>query len=168
MAASHDDRRRLLRTFGYSREDLRVLPAHMATQGEEPTGSMGTDAPLAVLSNRPQVLFRYFKQQFAQVTNPPIDPIREKLVMTLVSCLGGEGNLLAQTPPRSRILELEQPILTADELARLVAEPLHDFPVAILPMLFDVKDRGVAGYDAGAALEEALVALCAAAEKAVD
>ena len=171
VSASADERRRLLRTFGYSREDLRLLLGPMATAGEEPTGSMGTDAPLAVLSNRAQVLFRYFKQQFAQVTNPPIDPIREKLVMTLVSCLGGEGNLLSQTPPKSRILELEQPILTSEELGRLVAEPLPDFPVAVLPMLFDssAPDAADAGsYDAGAALEKALVALCAAAEKAVD
>ena len=95
---SAEERRRRMRAFGYSREDLRVLLAPMATNGEEPTGSMGNDAPLAVLSERPQLFFRYFKQQFAQVTNPPIDPIREKLVMTLASCLGGEGNLLAETP----------------------------------------------------------------------
>jgi glutamate synthase (NADPH/NADH) large chain len=157
------ERRRLLRAFGYSREDLRVLLAPMASAGEEPVGSMGNDAPLAVLSRRPQVLFRYFKQQFAQVTNPPIDPIREKLVMTLVSCLGGEGNLLAETPRLSRVLELEQPVLTAEELARLVAEPLPDFPVAVLPMLFDARTG-----DPGAALERALVELCAAAERAVD
>jgi glutamate synthase (ferredoxin) len=92
----------------------------MAANGEEPTGSMGTDAPLAVLSNRPQSLFRYFKQQFAQVTNPPIDPIREKLVMTLSSCLGGEGNLLAETPRQCRLLELEQPVLTNEDLAKLL------------------------------------------------
>jgi glutamate synthase (NADPH/NADH) large chain len=163
VSASADERRRLLRTFGYSREDLRVLLGPMATAGEEPTGSMGTDAPLAVLSNRPVVLFRYFKKQFAQVTNPPIDPIRETLVMTLVSGLGGEGNLLAETPRPGRMLELEQPILTSEELAKLVAEPLPDFPVAVLPMLFPARPA-----DAGAALEEALVELCAAAERAVD
>ncbi len=118
------ERRQLQRTFGYSREDLRVLLAPMAANGEEPTGSMGTDAALAVLSDRPQVLFRYFKQQFAQVTNPPIDPIREKLVMTLVSCLGGEGNLLAETPAQCRFHELEPPILTKQEMAKLLAEPL--------------------------------------------
>jgi glutamate synthase (NADPH/NADH) large chain len=168
VAASVDDRRRLLRTFGFSREDLRALLGPMATAGEEPVGSMGTDAPLAVLSNRPQVLFRYFKQQFAQVTNPPIDPIREKLVMTLVSCLGGEGNLLAETPRQCRLLELEQPILTSEELGRLVAEPLADFPVKVLPMLFEARPDGSAPYDPGAALERALVALCAAAEHAID
>jgi glutamate synthase (NADPH) large chain len=97
------DRERLQRAFGYTREDIRVLLTPMAQNGEEPTGSMGTDAPLAVLSRKPQSLFRYFKQQFAQVTNPPIDPIREELVMSLVSCVGGEGNLLDATPePTSR------------------------------------------------------------------
>jgi glutamate synthase (NADPH/NADH) large chain len=135
----------------------------MATNGEEPTGSMGTDAPLAVLSNRPVSLFRYFKQQFAQVTNPPIDPIREKLVMTLVSCVGGEGNLLAATPRQCRLIELEQPVLTNEELAKLVAEPLADFPVAVLPALFDAT-----AADPAASLEAALVHLCAAAERAVD
>ena len=134
-------RRRLQRAFGYSREDVRVLLAPMATQGEEPVGSMGTDAPLAVLSDRPVTLYRYFKQQFAQVTNPPIDPIREKLVMTLVSCLGGEGNLLAETPGQCRLLELEQPILTNEEMAKLLAEPLADFPLTVLPALFDATRR---------------------------
>ncbi|HLK38209.1 MAG TPA: glutamate synthase large subunit, partial [Polyangiaceae bacterium] len=158
-----EDRRRLLRAFGYSREDLRVLLAPMAVAGEEPTGSMGNDAALAVLSDKPHPLFRYFKQQFAQVTNPPIDPIREKLVMTLVSCLGGEGNLLAETPRQCRLLELEQPVLGSAELAKLVAEPLADFPVAVLSMLFDAT-----AADPGATLDAALTDLCAAAARAVD
>jgi glutamate synthase (NADPH/NADH) large chain len=157
------ERRRRLRAAGYSREDLRVLLTPMATSGEEPTGSMGNDAPLAVLSEKPQLLFRYFKQQFAQVTNPPIDPIREKLVMTLTSCLGGEGNLLAETPAQCRLLELEQPILTSEELAKLTGGTLADFPVRVLPMLFDAT-----GEDGGAALERGLVALCEAAGRAVD
>jgi glutamate synthase (NADPH/NADH) large chain len=160
---AREERRRRMRACGYTREDLRVLLSPMATGGEEPVGSMGNDAPLAVLSGRPQVLFRYFKQQFAQVTNPPIDPIREKLVMTLVSCLGGEGNLLEETPRQCRLLELEQPILTNEELAKLASGALRDFPVRVLPAVFDAK----AG-DAGAALEAALLELCAAAERAVD
>jgi glutamate synthase (NADPH) large chain len=160
-AASTEERRRLLRAFGYSREDLRVLLGPMATAGEEPTGSMGNDSALAVLSDRPQSLFRYFKQQFAQVTNPPIDPIREKLVMTLVSCVGGEGNLLAETPKQCRLLELEQPILTNDEMARLLGSPIAEFSIAVLPALFDARPGGEA-------LEDALHHLCAAAEKAVD
>jgi len=163
VVATTDDRRRLLRAFGYTREDLRVLLGPMATAGEEPTGSMGTDAALAVLSDRPHSLFRYFKQQFAQVTNPPIDPIREKLVMTLVSCVGGEGNLLAETPGQCRLLELEQPVLTNDDLAKLRGSPIADFALTVLPALFEA---GAA--DPGAALETALVGLCAAAEQAID
>jgi glutamate synthase (NADPH/NADH) large chain len=183
-----EERRRRMRAFGYTREDLRVILAPMATQGEEPVGSMGTDAPLAILSDRPQLLFRYFKQQFAQVTNPPIDPIREKLVMTLASCLGGEGNLLEETPNQCRMLELEQPVLTNEDLARL-AGGLVDFPAVVLPMLFEaaaVPGLSIGGpapmgraqqrFDtapdhedaAGQALERALVELCAAAERAVD
>jgi glutamate synthase (NADPH/NADH) large chain len=156
------ERRRFMRAFGYTREDLRVLLTPMANSGEEPVGSMGNDAPLAVLSDRPPVLFRYFKQQFAQVTNPPIDPIREKLVMTLVSCLGGEGNLLAEAPGQCRMLELEQPVLTNDDLAKLVGG-LDDFPVTVLPTVFDAKTT-----NAGESLDRALVELCAAAERAVD
>ena len=162
-----EERRRRLCAFGYSREDLRVLLGPMASGGEEPTGSMGNDAPLAVLSERPQVLFQYFKQQFAQVTNPPIDPIREKLVTTLVSCLGGEGNLLAETPAQCRLLELKQPVLTNEELAKLAGGALSDFPVRVLPMLFPVADEGDSGSE-GRLLEEALVRLCAAAEQAVE
>jgi glutamate synthase (NADPH/NADH) large chain len=160
---SDEQRRRLMRAFGYTREDVRVLLAPMATNGEEPTGSMGTDAPLAVLSGRPNPLYRYFKQQFAQVTNPPIDPIREKLVMTLSSALGGEGNLLSETPRQCRLLELEQPVLTNEELAKMLAQPLADFPVRVLPTLFDAHAQ-----DPGAALEMALVELCARAEQAID
>jgi glutamate synthase (NADPH/NADH) large chain len=164
-APSLEQRRRLLRAFGYSREDIRVLLGPMATAGEEPTGSMGNDAALAVLSDRPVSLFRYFKQQFAQVTNPPIDPIREKLVMTLVSCVGGEGNLLAETPKQCRLLELEQPILTNEEMAKLKHTPIADFPIAVLPALFDAR-AGASG--AAAALKGALEHLCKEAEKAVD
>jgi glutamate synthase (NADPH/NADH) large chain len=116
------ERARSWRTFGYTREDLRVVLASMAKSGEEPVGSMGTDIPLAVLSDRPVPFFRYFKQQFAQVTNPPIDPIREDLVMSLVSCVGGEGNLLEETEEQCRILELPHPILSNAELAKLTAD----------------------------------------------
>ncbi|HEY3819469.1 MAG TPA: glutamate synthase large subunit [Polyangiaceae bacterium] len=171
------ERRRRLRAAGYSREDLRILLTPMATAGEEPTGSMGNDAPLAVLSERPQLLFRYFKQQFAQVTNPPIDPIREKLVMTLASSLGGEGNLLDESPSQCRLLELEQPVLTSEDLARLTSGALADFPVRVLPMLFDAREgerdeRGEEGTRQAArhdqSLERALAGLCEAAERAVD
>jgi glutamate synthase (NADPH) large chain len=164
---SASDRRRRMRAFGYSREDLRVLLTPMATAGEEPTGSMGNDAPLAVLSDRPQVLYRYFKQQFAQVTNPPIDPIREKLVMSLASCVGGEENLLEETPRHCRVLELDQPVLTSEEIARLVAGKVADFQVRVLPAVFDATREGT-GPSPSAALEAGLVSLCRAAELAVD
>src|SRR5262249_36780421 len=112
----------LLRTqqvFGYTEEDLKRLLAPMAQVGEEPVGSMGVDIPLAVLSERPQNLFRYFKQLFAQVTNPPVDPIREEVVMSMVSCVGGEGNLLAETPEQCQMVQLPHPVLTNDDLAKL-------------------------------------------------
>jgi glutamate synthase (NADPH) large chain len=157
------DRRRRMRAAGYTREDVKILLTPMITTGEEAQGSMGNDSALAVLSDRPQLLFRYFRQQFAQVTNPPIDPIREKLVMTLTTCLGGEGNLLSETPDQCRLLELEQPVLTSEDLAKLVTGALADFPVRVLPALFDAT-----AADPGAALESAMVALCDAAEKAVD
>lgn len=126
-----EERAQLWRVFGYTREDMRVLLAPMATSGEEPVGSMGTDAPIAVLSDRPVTLFRYFKQQFAQVTNPPIDPIREDLVMSLVSCVGGEGNLLEETPAQCRLLELPHPVLENTDLAKLLRKG-GDFRAAVL------------------------------------
>jgi glutamate synthase (NADPH/NADH) large chain/glutamate synthase (ferredoxin) len=102
--------------FGYSQEDLRVLMAPMASTGAEPIGSMGNDAALAVLSDQAPPLFSYFKQLFAQVTNPPIDPIREEIVMSLASSLGGEGNLLSESPSHAHKLILDQPILRNHEL----------------------------------------------------
>ena len=95
-------RRLRLRMFGYTREDLNMVLAPMAAAGEEPIGSMGNDAPLAVLSDRPQVLYSYFRQLFAQVTNPAIDPIRERVVMSLGVNLGAIGNILDETPQHAR------------------------------------------------------------------
>ena len=146
------ERERLERAFGYSREELRVVLTPMAERGEEPIGSMGNDTPLAVLSDVPQPLFRYFKQQFAQVTNPPIDPIREELVMSLTSCVGGEGNLLTETPRQCRLLELPHPILTNDDMARLLASPLEDFRVATIDAVFDPA-AGPPGETLSAALD---------------
>ncbi len=105
--------------FGYSDEDLETILAPMATTGEEPLGSMGNDTPLAVLSDKSQNLFHYFYQLFAQVTNPPIDPIREKSIMSLLSFVGGEANLLTETPQHCRVIELDQPVLDNDSLERL-------------------------------------------------
>ena len=112
-------RMRDLQVHGYSMEDLDVLIAPMAENGEEAIGSMGNDTPLAVLSDRPQLLFQYFKQLFAQVTNPPIDPIREELVMSLKTYLGVQRNLFGETPEHCRLLELDHPVLTDGELERL-------------------------------------------------
>ena len=114
--------------FGWSQEDLRVLLAPMAVDGREPTGSMGNDAALAVLSDRQPPLFSYFKQLFAQVTNPAIDPVREQVVMSLSARLGPEGDLLEETPEQARRLVLDQPVLRDHELARLRA--VEDGPLA--------------------------------------
>ena len=107
------------RAFGYTHEDLYLLMRPMAVNGEEPLGSMGTDVALAVLSEQPQSLFRYFKQNFAQVTNPPVDAIREGLVFELTSYIGPEGNLLAETPEHAHRLELSHPVLTNMELEQI-------------------------------------------------
>jgi glutamate synthase domain-containing protein 1 len=108
-----------LRTFGYTREDLQMIIAPMAANGQEPVGSMGNDAALAVLSTKPKVLFSYFKQLFAQVTNPPIDPLREGLVMSLMAFTGKQRNLLEETPEHCRQLKLPHPILTNEDVERL-------------------------------------------------
>ena len=107
------------RAFGYTQEDLRVLLAPMAIEGAEPIGSMGNDLSLAVLSDQAPPLFSYFKQLFAQVTNPPIDPIREEIVMSLATSLGNERNLFEETPEHAHKLLLEQPILLNRELETL-------------------------------------------------
>src|SRR5829696_9042166 len=107
------------RAFGYTIEDQRILLAPMAQNGKEPDGSMGTDTPLAVLSERPQLLFSYFKQHFAQVTNPPIDPLREELVMSLKMSLGPEQNLFDETKKHCRRVLIDQPVLTAAELEKI-------------------------------------------------
>ncbi|HTN08275.1 glutamate synthase large subunit [Agriterribacter sp.] len=108
-----------LKAFGYSTEDIDTLVKPMAIEGKEPIGSMGTDVPLAILSDQPQHLSSYFKQLFAQVTNPPIDPIRERLVMSLASYVGNNGNLLVEEPHHCHGVALKQPILTSTELEKL-------------------------------------------------
>jgi glutamate synthase domain-containing protein 2/glutamate synthase domain-containing protein 1/glutamate synthase domain-containing protein 3 len=143
-------------TFGYTSEDLHILLAPMATTGEEPIGSMGNDTPLAALSERPQLLFGYFRQLFAQVTNPAIDPIREQLVMSLGMNLGPRRNLLDATPEHTRQIRLEQPVLTASTYAALTEPRLRP---AILETLF----RAAGG---AAALESAIESLCAVAAAA--
>src|SRR5206468_1666287 len=126
--------------FGYTHEDLRILLAPMAVNGEEPVGSMGTDTSLAVLSNRPRVLYDYFKQLFAQVTNPPLDGIREALVTQIATSIGPEGNILEPTPEACRQITLKTPILDNEELARIRHVDLPGFKATTVPMLFRVTD----------------------------
>ncbi|MBX6312934.1 MAG: glutamate synthase large subunit [Isosphaeraceae bacterium] len=133
--------------FGYTLEDLKYILGPMGSHGEEAIGSMGTDTPLAVLSDRPQPLFNYFKQLFAQVTNPPLDAIREELVTSVRTGIGGEGNLLMPAPESCRQIELETPILDNDELARLKQlDGWRGFKSAEIPMLF-VAAEGAAGLE---------------------
>jgi glutamate synthase domain-containing protein 2/glutamate synthase domain-containing protein 1/glutamate synthase domain-containing protein 3 len=134
------------RAFGYTDEDLRMILAPMAEKGEEPVGSMGTDTPLACLSDRPQPLFHYFKQLFAQVTNPPIDPIREEMVMSLISYIGNERNILDETPQHCHTLRLPDPILGNRSLEKLRRVSQGDFLATTLPTLFPVED-GEKGLD---------------------
>ncbi|HEX8158281.1 MAG TPA: glutamate synthase large subunit [Solirubrobacteraceae bacterium] len=146
--------------FGYTQEDLRVLIAPMASTGAEPVGSMGNDNALAVLSDRRPPLFSYFKQLFAQVTNPPIDPIRESIVMSLATGIGGEKNLLTETPEHAHKLILEQPILRNHELETL--RMVHDeiFRAHTLDITWPIED-GSRGMKA------ALAKLCDDAHDAV-
>jgi glutamate synthase (NADPH/NADH) large chain len=148
------------RAFGYSDEDLRMILGPMAAKGEEPIGSMGTDTPLACLSDKPQSLFNYFKQLFAQVTNPPIDPIREEMVMSLISYIGSERNILDEAPEHCHMLKLAHPLLSNRELEKLRRVSNRDLLATTLPALFRASD-GEAG------LKRALDELCRTASRAV-
>src|SRR5208282_1211782 len=141
-------------------EDLRMILAPMASKGQELVGSMGADTPLACLSDRPQSLFNYFKQLFAQVTNPAIDPIREELVMSLTSYIGTERNILEETPQHCHTLKLPHPILTNLDLERLRRVSWGDFLATTLPTLF----RASGGHQE---LERALDSLCRRASIAI-
>lgn len=146
------------KAFGYTLEDLRIILQPMAIRGEQPLGSMGNDAPLAVLSNRPQLIYNYFKQLFAQVTNPPIDPIREELVMSLSDYIGRDGNLMDESEFHCRQLKLDTPILSNSELEKLRHIPSPHFAAVTLNALFDVEDPN--------GLENGLERLKAAASQA--
>ena len=148
------------RAFGYSDEDLRMILGPMSLKGEEPIGSMGTDTPLACLSDRPQSLFNYFKQLFAQVTNPPIDPIREEMVMSLISYIGSERNILEEAPENCHMLKLAHPLLTNRDLEKLRRVSNRDLLATTLPALFRVRD----GEDG---LRRALDELCRRASQGV-
>ena len=147
--------------FGYTHEDERIILAPMARDGVEAMGSMGTDAALAVLSNKPRLLYDYFKQLFAQVTNPPIDCIREKIIISAETRLGSEGNLLNPQPSACRRVELEWPILTNEEFAKLRRQSLPGLKVGVLPILFRVT-RGEKG------LAKSMEELCAMARRMIE
>ena len=159
-AAPEEPVRTQQRAFGYTEEDLRILIAPMAQNGAEPIGSMGTDTALAVLSDRSRLLYDYFKQLFAQVTNPPLDAIREELVTDMGSTLGAEANLLAPDARSCHHIKVDAPVITNDDLAKLRRLDDPAFRSATLPMLFDPR-AGAAG------LEKAMDALCRAASEAV-
>ena len=140
IASNPETLLRRQRAYGYSEEDLRILLGPMGAKGEEPIGSMGTDVPLACLSDRPQSLFSYFKQLFAQVTNPPIDPIREELVMSLISYIGTERNILDEQPDNCHTLKLPHPILTNRDLEKLRRVSSGDLLATTLQTLFRAAD----------------------------
>ena len=152
---------RMLRTFGFSREDIERTLIPMCNTGAEPVASMGNDTPLAVLSDKPQLLFNYFRQQFAQVTNPAIDPIREELVMSLTEYIGAVGmNILVPSESHCKMVRLPHPVLNNTQLDILCNIRYKGFNTVKLPILFEVS-KGKAG------LQEALSNLCKQAEQSV-
>ncbi len=150
--------------FGYTREDLDLILNAMASDGKEPVGSMGSDQPLAVLSEKPQLLYWYFKQLFAQVTNPPIDPIREELVMSLMTFLGIHDNVLAEEPSQARLVKFRYPVLSNEDLGRLRSLHQEDFKCATVSMGFPVLSDSLSS---GKLLENALDELCKKVEEKV-
>ena len=129
--------------FGYTREDIEKVIIPMVSNSYEPTGSMGTDTPLAVFSDKPQLLFNYFKQTFAQVTNPAIDPIREELVMTLISYIGKESSLLTESSQHCKMVQFEKPIFTNADLEKITTWNNPDFRAAVLPTVFPVSSGAI-------------------------
>lgn len=159
---SVDDFDRRLRAFGYTREDVEQVIQPMSSKGSEPTASMGNDTPLAVLSDRPQLLFNYFRQQFAQVTNPPIDPIREELVMSLTEYIGAVGmNILLPDESHCKMVRLPHPVLTNTQLDILCNIRYKGFNTVKLPMIFEAAHGKPA-------MHAALTELCKRAEASVD
>ena len=163
-APSRNDRADLMvqqKAFGYTLEDLSIILQPMASTGAEPVGSMGNDAPLAVLSDKPQLVFNYFKQMFAQVTNPPLDAIREELVTSTMSFVGRQRNLFEETPEHCRQLRLNEPVVTSAELEKIRALDVEGIRTITIPALFDV--RGGEG-----SLERGIDELCERAARAVE
>lgn len=128
--------------FGYTDEELKLIITPMASRSQEPIGAMGNDAPLAILSEKPTLLFYYFKQRFAQVTNPPIDPLREELVMSLESFVGGEGNLLEETPNNFKGFKFSHPVVTPDDLKRIESANHPYIKVKYFDILFEKNGGG--------------------------
>ena len=154
--------KRKLRSFGFGQEDIDKTVVPMCTQGQEPVAAMGNDTPLAVISDKPQIFFNYFRQQFAQVTNPAIDPIREELVMSLTEYIGSVGtNILTPDESNCKMVRLPQPVLTNTQLDILCNIRYKGFKTEKLPMLFDIE-KGASG------LREAIDTLCKKAEQSVD
>ncbi|HPS54422.1 MAG TPA: glutamate synthase large subunit [Sedimentisphaerales bacterium] len=151
-----------LRLFSYTREDLKMILLPMALNAQEPVGSMGNDTPLAVLSDKPKLLFNYFKQLFAQVTNPPIDPLREGLVMSLMNFVGKKPNILEESPEHCRQLKLPHPILSNEDIERLRSSKRQDLKVVSISAVFDVNVPDVA-----AGLKQALSELVDSAQQAI-
>lgn len=151
-----------LKTFGYNKEEIERIISPMAQTGVEPLGSMGNDAPMAIFSEKPQRLFNYFRQLFAQVTNPPIDPIREGLVMALTNYIGSVSkNLLVENPEHCRSIKFASPIITNTDLGKIKDYRREEFTHVTIPMLFRASEGGKG-------LEKALEDICRQAEKAVD
>ncbi|OQB15615.1 MAG: Ferredoxin-dependent glutamate synthase 1 [Firmicutes bacterium ADurb.Bin193] len=148
------------KVFGYDYENIRMMIAPMAQTGIDPVGSMGTDIPLAVLSEKPRLLYDYFKQLFAQVTNPPIDGIREDIVISSDLYIGAKGNLINPQPEDCRQIRVHNPVITNDELERLRNIELEGFKAITLPILFNAHEKG--------GLESALIRLMAEADRAVE
>ena len=163
--AERPDHQTVLRrqqAFGYTQEDLRLLLTPMALNGEEPIGSMGTDTALAVLSSKPRLLYDYFKQLFAQVTNPPLDAIREELVTSMGVTIGAEDNLLEPRPEACRQIKVDFPVLHNDQVAKLRhLPPGSPFRSTTLPLLYDPQEDGPG-------LERAMEQLCRKASVAVE
>lgn len=160
LGTDHETVLQRQRCFGYTDEDVRMLISPMANNAEEAIGSMGTDTPLACLSDKPQLLFNYFKQLFAQVTNPPIDPIREELVMSLTSYIGTERNMLEETPEHCHTLKMPHPVLTNRDLEKLRRVSRGDLLASTLPTLFNVHEGEIG-------LKKALDRLCHRASLAI-
>ncbi|KHL19166.1 glutamate synthase (NADPH/NADH) large chain [Mumia flava] len=161
---THASVTRRQQVFGYTEEELRILVTPMARTGAEPIGSMGTDTPIAVLSERPRLLFDYFTQQFAQVTNPPLDAIREELVTSLLGTIGSEGNLLEATPASCRQLQMAFPVITNDELAKIRHVNRH----GNMPGFETYVVRGLYDVDGGAeALRARIDGMCAEVSSAI-